>query len=428
MRVVHIARRDRFGGAARAAARLHLGLRRLDVDSRMIVRERIGDEPSVRAFAASDDPDAERARRERGHALAREFDAYRATRPAWCERFSDDRSDIGGALAEQVPDADAVVLHWVSELVDYAATLPALARRAPLVWVLHDLNPLTGGCHYDAGCGRWTAGCGACPQLGSRAADDLSSQIWSRKRALFDALPDRALHVVAQCRWMADCVRSSLLRRFPLSMIPPAVDIDVFAPRDRMRARAALGIADDAFAVLFVATSIDNPRKGVRHVADAFAAWPARRRTAAAHRRQRRAWPAPVGLSPPHRSHRRRYPPRRRVQRRRRHAGAVVAGQHADGCRRIDGLRHAGGGLRRRRPARLVRDGETGTLVPPDDARGLFAAIEALRRDPTRATRMRLACRRVALAEYSLEVQAARHRDLYRTLPRARAGSVGDRP
>lgn len=415
MRVVHLARRDRFGGAARAAARLHIGLRRLDVDSRMIVRERLGDDPSVRASAASEHPDAERARRERGAALAGEFDVYRASRPAWCERFSDDRSDIGGALAAQVPDADAVVLHWVSEFVDYAAALPILARRAPLVWVLHDLNPFTGGCHYDAGCGRWTIGCGSCPQLGSRREDDLSARIWARKRAIFDALPDDALHVVAQCRWMADCVRRGLLRRFPLSLIPPAVDTDVFAPRDRGRARAALGIAGDAFVVLFLATSIDNPRKGVRHVAEAFAGWSGDdgpllltvgrdepgRRLSAAHRHLGRIEDdarladayaaADVTLVPSSQDNM----PMAALE-------SLACGTPVVGF--------AVGGLRD-----LVRDGETGMLVAAADARGLRGALDALRRDPARATRMRAACRRVALDEYRLAVQASRHRELYRT-------------
>lgn len=382
----------------------------------MIVRERIGDDPTVHAVAASSDPDADRRRRDRAATLAGEFAAYRATRPSWCERFSDDRSEIGGALAAQVPDADAVVLHWVSEFVDYAATLPILARRAPLVWVLHDLNPLTGGCHYDAGCDRWTAGCGACPQLGSSAADDLSSRIWARKRALFDALPDQALLVVAQCRWMADCVRRSLLQRFPLSLIPPAVDTDVFAPRDRTRARAALRVAGAAFAVLFVATSIDNARKGVRHLAAAFGGGP--------------GGDGPLLLTVGNGE------PSRRLSATHRHLGRIE-----DDARLADVYSAADvtvvpsaqdnmpmaaleslacgtpvvgfdvGGLRD-----LVRQGETGLLVPADDARGLFEAIETLRRDPTRASHMALACRRAALTEFRLEVQASRHRDLYRTL------------
>jgi glycosyltransferase involved in cell wall biosynthesis len=343
--------------------------------------------------------------------------------PAWCERFSDDRSEVGADLPAQVPPADVQVLHWVSGFLDYAAALPALARRAPLVWVLHDLNPFTGGCHYDAGCGRWAAGCGACPQLGPRASDDLTAQIWARKQRLFDTLPDDALRVVAQCRWMANCVPRSLLRRFPLSLIPSAVDTDVFAPRDRAQARAALGIAPEAFVVLFVATSIRNPRKGGRHVTEALAAW--------------RGTDCPllltVGrddpgrlLSPTHR-------PLGRIEEDARLAAVysaadvtvVPSSQDNVPMTVLESMAcgtpvvgFATGGLRD-----LGRSGQTGTLVAPEDAPALRAALAALRRNPAQAARMRLACRRVALAEFTLDVQAHRHRDLYRTLRRPRNAS-----
>ncbi|CAA9482466.1 MAG: hypothetical protein AVDCRST_MAG30-883, partial [uncultured Solirubrobacteraceae bacterium] len=36
----------------------------------------------------------------------------------------------------------------------------------------------------------------------------------------------------------------------------------------------------------------------------------------------------------------------------------------------------------------IVRDGETGVLVPPDDPRALALALAALRDDPTRARRL----------------------------------------
>lgn len=421
MKVLHIGSRDRFGGAARAAAGLHVGLRRLGVESQMLVRERLGSEPSVISFIPSDDADARRARTARARDLARELDAYAASRPAWCERFSDDRSEVGGDLAAQVPPTDVQVLHWVSEFLDYSAALPVLARRAPLVWVLHDLNPFTGGCHYDAGCGRWAGGCGVCPQLGSRAPDDLTAQVWARKQTLFDALPVDALHVVAQCRWMADCVRRSLLRRFPLTLIPSAVDTDVFAPGDRAHARAALGIAPEAFVALFVASSIRNPRKGWRHVTEALAAWPGH--------------DCPllltVGrddpdhpLSPTHR-HLGRIEEDARLAAVYSAADVTLVPSSQDNVPMtvLESMAcgtpvvgFAIGGLRD-----LVRTGQTGALVAPEDSAALREALASLWRDPARAAQMRPACRRVALAEFTLDVQARRHRDLYRTLPRPRA-------
>ena len=51
----------------------------------------------------------------------------------------------------------------------------------------------------------------------------------------------------------------------------------------------------------------------------------------------------------------------------------------------------------------LVRDGETGLLVPPDDAEALFTAMRDLMEDAERRKRMGLAARAAFEAEHALE-------------------------
>ena len=55
MRVVHLSTSDGGGGAARAAHRLHVGLRRVGVESSMLVEERKTDDPHVSRFRPPDD-------------------------------------------------------------------------------------------------------------------------------------------------------------------------------------------------------------------------------------------------------------------------------------------------------------------------------------------------------------------------------------
>ena len=54
----------------------------------------------------------------------------------------------------------------------------------------------------------------------------------------------------------------------------------------------------------------------------------------------------------------------------------------------------------------IVRDGETGLLVPPGDSDALAQAIIELLRDPQARERMGLVSRQVALREFSVEVLA----------------------
>src|SRR6185369_11072611 len=103
-------------------------------------------------------------------------------------------------------------LHWVGGLLDHESFLANYPKNVPLVWRLADMGALTGGCHYDQGCGKFaTGGCGACPQLGSSNPKDLSFRVWSRKFLALRSVGSAGLHVVGTSRWVAgEAKRSSL--------------------------------------------------------------------------------------------------------------------------------------------------------------------------------------------------------------------------
>jgi len=272
VKVLHLSTNDQAGGAARAAYRLHRGLRAIGVDSAMLCATRDGDDPTVRALGKPGSTAARWGRRLRQEQIDRAFRPYKATRPAGLEPFSDDRSQYGAELARKLPAADIITLHWVARMLDYGTFFPDVPRRTPVVWRLSDMNAFTGGCHYDEGCGRYLAACGACPQLGSHAANDLSQRIWRRKRAAYDQVPAGRLQIVALNQWIAGEVRrSALLQGVPVHVIPNGLDTDAFAPRDQAFARQALGLSPAARVVLFVAGTTTNRRKGFAPMAEALA-------------------------------------------------------------------------------------------------------------------------------------------------------------
>jgi glycosyltransferase involved in cell wall biosynthesis len=251
---------DVRGGAARAASRLHLALRQAGVDATMLVAHRERADPGVaqlepralcRLLRLADEVRA-------AHALHR----YRNTRPRGLDAFQGSRPWLGRMLERRMPQADVINLHWVAGMLDYAS-LPRLAARAPLVWTLHDMLPLTGGCHYDSGCARYVAQCGSCPQLGSRSDGDLSRSGFAIREAALARVPPDRLQFVAPSRWLAgEAERSGLCGRFAVQVIPNSLDLQVFAPMDRTQARASLGLPSGRPIVLFVADDLGNPRKG----------------------------------------------------------------------------------------------------------------------------------------------------------------------
>ena len=92
---------------------------------------------------------------------------------------------------------------------------------------------------------------------------DLSRQIWRRKRKALSRVPPGRLQIVADSEWLASQARmSSLFSEFPVSCIHYSLDVDEFAPRDRLAARSLLGVPADAKVVLFVADYVNERRKG----------------------------------------------------------------------------------------------------------------------------------------------------------------------
>jgi len=414
LKVLHVNTYDIVGGAARAAYRLHKGLCRLEQESYMLVAERRSEDSSVSNFKPPTDLPSRLRRRFRSKLIDRCFARYRASRPTGYELFSDDRSQYGIDLLKQLPQCDAVNLHWIAGYVDYQSFFAKVPERTPVVWTLHDMNPFTGGCHYDHGCSRYKDKCGACPQLGSNDRNDLSNQIWKRKYKTFKRIPPNKLHIVALNQWMADEVKkSSLLRRFPISIIPNGLDTEVFTPRDSNVARDALEIPREAKVILFIAGSLNNRRKGFDMVLQALAGMsdlPSLFLLTLGSGKPSVEFPIP-NLHLGHIAN------ERLLSLVYSAADLFVIPSLQDNLPNTVleslscGTPVVGfdvGGI-----PEMVRSSVTGMLAPPQDVKALQTTIIQLLKDDNRRREMAANCRRIAVEEYSLEVQAQRYVELY---------------
>jgi glycosyltransferase involved in cell wall biosynthesis len=427
MRIVHLSTSDSGGGAFRAAFRLHTGLRRLGHDSKMLVMRKGSGDANVIAFRPRQDFVGRWQRKLRNRRIWRDYDKYRPTLPAGIEPFSDDRSEHAGEVVTQLPPCDVITLHWVGGFIDFRHFLiecPAV----PLVWRMADMGVFTGGCHYTQGCGKFTAHCGACPQLGSREEFDLSRHVWLRKRVAFGAA--ERLHVVGTSGWIAgEAKRSSLLGKFPVSVIPNGLDIDEFAPRDKGFSRDLWNIPRDAKVVLFAAESVANVRKGFRHLTDALAGMADVKNLLLVSVGGGKC-DLPATL--PHRA-------LGKVNNDRMLSTIYSAAdvfvipslQESFGQTVIESLAcgtpvvaFASGGI-----PDMVRPGVTGWLAPTGDTDALREAIAAALSDDDNRAAIGAKCRAVAMAEYSLDVQARAYAALYEQLSaRARAGAAAGNP
>jgi glycosyltransferase involved in cell wall biosynthesis len=250
LNVLHISESDAAGGAGIAAFRLHRALGRLGHGSRMLVGRRVTDDSAVRALKRTLAWRA--ADRVAGEALDRAGlphvlypSSFGVVRDPWFRA------------------ADIVQLHNLHGSYFGFSALPALTRRRPTVWFLHDQWAMTGHVAYPLDCVRWREGCGRCPYLREYPAlrRDTTRLLWRLKRAVYRR---SRLTLVVPSRWLEERVRESpLLRRFPVHVLPIGVDTDAFSPGSREEARRRLALPLDRRIVLFAAGELWERRKGL---------------------------------------------------------------------------------------------------------------------------------------------------------------------
>lgn len=395
-------------------------MQRLGHESTMLVGTRHSNDSAVTAFVPARDLMTRLRRRVRRNRIDQDFAAHGASRPTGLEPFGDDRSMHAIDLMKHAPPCDVITLQWVAGFIDYQAFFSARQLEGtPVVWQLHDMNILTGGCHYDEECGRHRTQCGACPQLGSTDPEDLSRQIWKRKQAVFGALEAKQLHIVAPSRWMLELVKESpLLSRFPATLIPYGVDVEEFAPRDRRFAREMLDIPQGAQVVMFVSDNLTNRRKGGSYLSSALSELPQ------AHN----LFLISVGSgNPPDTGaipclHMGYVTDNRWLSMIYSAADLFVIPSMQDNLPNTVlesmacGTPVVGfdvGGI-----PDMVRPGRTGHLVPVGDSVALHHAMTQLLNAPSVLRQMGDECRKVAMEEYSYESSALRHATLYESLVR----------
>ena len=229
IKVLSVCTSDMYGGAARAAYRIHEGVCSLGVDSRMFVKYKGSYDPNVHAqstFMPSNplfkalDWCMTKVKNQIQHAQWR---PYIETKQNYF--LSDLRgTSVHGAL--QKLECDVLHLHWINQRFIHIDELRKINK--PIVWTLHDSWPFCGVCHYFLECEGYQHQCGNCPQLGSTNPNDLSHQIWQYKAKVYK---DLDLHIVSPSKWLADCARhSSLFKDCDIRVIPNCLDTELFRP------------------------------------------------------------------------------------------------------------------------------------------------------------------------------------------------------
>ncbi len=258
MKVVHINTNDLGGGAAIAASRHCEAMIQAGIDAKMITLTKGSHKPYVKkihlglrtllitAFSLL-----------HGRLLKQikptgTFSVMRFGHP-----FYNDKD---------ISEADLIILHWVNQnCLSIKGVEKILQLRKPTIWYMHDMFPITGGCHHSLGCDGYKTECKNCPLINGKCKGLASKQLKSK---LKHWQKYQNLSFVTPSNWLASCVRESALAQgHRVKVIPNTIDTDMFKPLP-FDCKMLFGLDPKKKTILFSADLSGSVYKGSQYTID----------------------------------------------------------------------------------------------------------------------------------------------------------------
>lgn len=220
------------GGAGYAALRVHNGLRLSGAETTLYVG---------------------RAEYTRHPGVVRLRDAEEGLQPPRVPGFTIFSVDPPGIpeaeLDRIINDADIFNLHWYARFLSLRNIERLTRSGKPVVLTIRDMNPLAGGCHFFHGCENWMRNCFPCPQFHyedlplPRATFEAKGALWDLANISVVVLSDHAHRLVK---------RSPLLGQCRLEKIPNPIDVSIFKPYGKERARSEFRVPPGKKAIAYL--------------------------------------------------------------------------------------------------------------------------------------------------------------------------------
>jgi glycosyltransferase involved in cell wall biosynthesis len=179
---------------------------------------------------------------------------------------------IGSNISEMdvVKEADVIYVHWVLNGFLSLKNLEQLIKLDKrIIFFMHDMWTITGGCHHSFGCDKYMKQCHNCKFFIGEKENDLSTSEFKRKKKLFSTYDN--LYFIAPSKWLFDCAKQSALTKDkPVFYIPNYLDDKIFKPFEKNVAKNILNFDKDEVVIAFGANSIDSPYKGWEYLQKAL--------------------------------------------------------------------------------------------------------------------------------------------------------------
>ena len=250
MKVLYFAYTDIKGGAARGAYRLHRALLKAGIESKMLVRRKYSNDPTVEQYTVN----ISETKKEFNDCIARLI--YPELRKQYSEVTSFNLRYTGIDEVINSSDADVVLMHWIGADTISIEELSRIDK--PIIWRLADLWAVCGARHYviDENDTRFITGY----QDERSMFGDIDAFIWRRKKRF---LSNMCFYFTGGSEWLMNEVKKSPLYPFSNTQaIPNGIETDIFLPVDKQCAKKILGLNDKKVILYGAIKAMTDYRKG----------------------------------------------------------------------------------------------------------------------------------------------------------------------
>lgn len=265
-KIVHINFWDNFGGAAIAAYRHCEAMRRAGIDASMIVLDK---QTTSKSFIHEAIPN----KWKRKFFFLAQAVTQNFVKKKFAIKESYSYPVVSVKISENrlIKEADVIYIHWVAASMISTKEIEKLLKTGkPVRWYMHDMNPITGGCHYSLECKKYKTGCKDCKLTATRFMGiDLAKKQFDSRMRRWEKYDN--LEAYTPSEWLAQCVmESDIWKGHKVTVFPNVLDTEKFHPADKNAARDMLGIKSNRKLILFGAADLGNEYKGWKYLCGAI--------------------------------------------------------------------------------------------------------------------------------------------------------------
>jgi glycosyltransferase involved in cell wall biosynthesis len=139
---------------------------------------------------------------------------------------------------------------------------------AKIFWLMFDMAPFTGGCHYSWECNGYQVNCGSCPGLYSSDPLDISHKNLQFKKDFLDKVN---IHILAGSEWQyQQASKSTVFKNKPIHKLLLPINPSVFKPVDKAKLRQGLKVDPNKKVIFFGAVGLSETRKGMQYLIESL--------------------------------------------------------------------------------------------------------------------------------------------------------------